>query len=128
MPFSHETLHFHLSLKRQYLKPRMHATIKSMVKGGKFTNKDLALKKFKCYFYDVAHVSTYAPYCDALVMDQVMVDLVCQSTVDLERQYSTKVFGLKNWDEFLDWLDSQSESVTDAHKAALAAAYPTMNL
>ena len=47
----------------QLLSARMHATVKSMIQGGKFTNKELARKKFKGYFYDADHISTYAPYC-----------------------------------------------------------------
>lgn len=108
----------------QLLAARMHATMKSMVKGGKFTNKELALKKFKGYLYDVEHISTYAPYCDAFVMDQSMADLMRQPTVDLEGRYGTKVFSLNNWPDFLNWLDNLERGITPGHRAALAAAYP----
>lgn len=108
----------------QLLSARMHATMKSMVKGGKFTNRERALKRFKGYFYDVDHISTYAPYCDAFVMDQPMADLVRQPSVDLEGRYGTKVFSLNSWPQFFEWLDSLEQNVTSEHRTALATAYP----
>ena len=121
--FLMQSEHFKLT-PHQLLSAHMHATMKAMIKGGKFTNKAIAVKKFKGYFYDVGHVSTYAPYCDAFVLDQSMADLVRQPTVDLEGRYGTKVFGLKNWPEFLDWLDGLAQGITPEHQAGLAVAYP----
>lgn len=109
----------------QLLSAQMHTTTKAMVKGGKFTNKELALKKFKGYFYDVEHISTYAPYCDAFVMDQSMADLVRQPTVDMEARYGTKVFSLNNWPALFDWLNSLEQGITPEHRTGLAAAYPS---
>jgi hypothetical protein len=103
---------------------RIHASMKAMVKGGAFTNLDRARKKFKGYFYDVAHISTYAPYCDAFVMDQAMADLVRQPTVDLEGRYGTKVFTRKNLDIFFTWLESLEQDITPSHRDGLATAYP----
>ena len=102
----------------------MFATAKAMVKGGAYTNKERALQRLSGFFFDVSHISTYAPYCDAFVMDQPMADLVAKPTVALERRYGTKVFSLNNWDEFLAWLDKLEASMGDDHKAALATAYP----
>lgn len=111
----------------QLLSARMHATMKSMVKSGNFTNKALALRKFNGYFYDVEHISTYAPYCDAIVMDQLMADLVRKSTVNLEARYGTKVFSLNNWPEFLEWLDSLEQGITPEHQTGLSVAYPGLS-
>jgi hypothetical protein len=102
----------------------MFATAKAMVKDGAYTNKERALQRLSGFFFDVSHISTYAPYCDAFVMDQPMADLVAKPTVALERRYGTKVFSLNNWDEFLAWLDSLEAGMGDEHKAALATAYP----
>jgi hypothetical protein len=111
----------------QLLSARMHATMKSMVKSGNFTNKENAIRKFNGYFYDVEHISTYAPYCDAFVMDQPMAELVRKSTVNLEERYGTKVFSLNNWPELLEWLDSLEQAITSEHQAALAVAYPGLS-
>lgn len=111
----------------QLLSARMHATMKLMLKSGNFTNKTLALRKFNGYFYDVEHISTYAPYCDAIVMDQLMADLVRKSTVNLEERYGTRVFILNNWPEFLEWLDSLEQGITPEHQAGLSLAYPGLS-
>ncbi|MBU3697501.1 hypothetical protein [Dechloromonas sp.] len=50
----------------QWLSSRMFATIKSMVKNGAFSNREKALSSLSGVFYDVQHISTYAPYCDAI--------------------------------------------------------------
>lgn len=109
---------------QQLLAARMHATLKSMVQSGKFTNTQLVRKKFKGYFYDVDHISTYAPHCDAFIMDQLMADIVRQPAVGLENRYGVKVFSLNNWPEFLEWLEGLEQGITHAHRAGLAAAYP----
>lgn len=108
----------------QLLSARMHATVKSMVQGGKFTNNELARKKFKGYFYDAEHISTYAPYCDVFIMDQLMADIVRQPTVGLEDRFGVKVFSLKTWPEFLEWLKDLEKDITPEHRAGLAEAYP----
>lgn len=69
-------------------------------------------------------MSTYAPYCDAFVMDTPMAELVRQPTVALGRQYAVKVFSLRNWDELLTWLDKLAAGMTDQHRAALTAVHP----
>jgi hypothetical protein len=49
------------------------------------------------------HVSMYAPYCDAFVMDTPMAELVRQPTVAFEQRYGVKVFSLRNWDARSLW-------------------------
>lgn len=105
------------------LSAHIYGTLKNMVKEGAFTNKERALKRLAGFFYDVSHISTYAPYCDAFVMDQPMAELVAKPTVALEKTYGTKVFSLNNWDDFLAWLDSLKTGMSDEHKAGVTAAY-----
>ena len=57
-------------------------------------------------------------------MDQLMADIVRQSTVGLEQRYGVKVFSLNNWPEFLEWLEGLEQIITPEHRAGLAAAYP----
>jgi hypothetical protein len=39
-----------------------------------------AVKRLSGYFYDGKHVATYAPYCDAFVVDQAMAELLAKPT------------------------------------------------
>jgi hypothetical protein len=102
----------------------LFATLREMVKRGAYSDRDEARKRLSGIFDDIAHVSIFAPYCDAFVMDTPMAELVRQPTVALERQYPVKVFSLRNWDELFIWLDELEARMTDEHRAALKAVYP----
>ena len=112
------------SLPAVWVSTRMFATLKGLVRNGSYTNNYTVTAKFSGFFYDVKHISTYAPYCDAFFMDDAMRDLVNRPTVDITRQFDTQVFSLSNLDAFVDWLDSIERAMTDEHKAALGLAYP----
>ncbi len=102
----------------------MFATLKGMVKRGAYANREAAVDRLSGVFYDVKHISTYAPYCDAFFMDQAMADLVQQPGVGLEQRFGTQVYSLNNLDEFLAWLDSLEASMPSAHTQGLRTAYP----
>lgn len=111
------------NVPNMWLEARMFATLKNTVKRGAFANREKALQKFSGVFEDFKHISLYAPYCDAFVMDKPMADLVSKPTVGLEQRYGVKVFSLNNWDELLDWLANLEANMSDEHKAGVAAAY-----
>lgn len=108
----------------QWLSAHMYTALKTMVKAGAYTNRDKALKRLSGFFYDVKHIATYSPYCDAFLMDQPMAALVADPKVALERRYGVKVFSRNNWDAMLTWFDELEANMTSDHKAGLAAAYP----
>lgn len=108
----------------QWLSSHMFATMREMVKRGTFSNRDEARKRLNGVFEDIKHISLYAPYCDAIVIDKFMADLVRRPTVNLQKRYGVKVFSLSSWDALLDWLDSLEAGMSEEHKAGVAAAYP----
>jgi hypothetical protein len=108
----------------QWLSARIYATQKDMVKRGAYVDRNGALKRLSGFFQDVKHVSTYAPYCDAFVMDKAMASLVADPHVDLEKRYGVKVFCLNNWDQFLNWMETLETEMSQEHRAGLSAAYP----
>lgn len=108
-----------------WLEARMFATLKDMVKRGAYANRVEALVRLSGVFEDFKHISLYAPYCDAFVMDKAMAELVKQPTVGLEQRYGVRVFSLNNWDELLVWLDGLEAGMSDEHKAGVGAAYPS---
>lgn len=112
-------------LPSKWLSARISATQKSMVKRGAYANRETAITRLSGYFYDVKHIATYAPYCDAFFMDQAMADLVQQPTIRLEQRYGTRVFSLNNLDDFLAWLDDLEAGMTPDHIAGLRNAYPS---
>lgn len=118
-----QTEHFS-EIPYQWLSVRIFATLKDMVKRGAYANREAALQRLGGFFQDMKHVSIYAPYCDAFVMDQAMAALVADPRIGLEERYSVKIFSLNNWDEFLAWLHALEGGMSQEHRAGLAAAYP----
>lgn len=56
---------------------------------------------------DIDHISTFAPYVDALTTDDKMRNLCNNDVVaDELKQFSCKIFSNNNYDEFKDWLDA----------------------
>lgn len=108
----------------QWISARLFATLKAMVKRGAFANRSEARKRLSGIFEDITHISLYAPYCDAFVMDTPMAELVRQPSVGLEARYGVRVFSLNNWEEFIAWLDSLEEGMSTEHLAGVKAAYP----
>jgi hypothetical protein len=94
-----------------------------MVKRGTFSNRDEARERLSGVFEDIKHISLYASYCDAIVIDKFMADLVSKPTINLQKRYDVEVFSLSNWDALLNWLDGLEAGMSDEHKAGVAAAY-----
>lgn len=107
-----------------WLQARMFATLRDMVKRGAYANREVARKRLSGVFEDINHISLYAPYCDAFVMDTPMADLMQQPTIRLDQRYGVKVFSLNNWNELLEWLDNLEANMSAEHKAGVIAAYP----
>lgn len=108
----------------QWLSVRFFATLKDMVKRGAYPNREAALKRLSGFFQDMKHISIYAPYCDAFVMDKPMAALMADPRIALEARYNVKVFSLNNWDALLAWLDALEVGLSQEHRAGLAAAFP----
>lgn len=113
-------------LPYQLLSTRMFAKLKDMVKNGAYTNSVSALKRLNGFFFDIKHIATYAPYCNALVIDKPMAALVTDPRVGIEKRYGIKVFSLNNWSELIDWLNAIEAGITEEHRAGLSIAYPPL--
>lgn len=118
-----QSQHF-AEVPHEWLSSHMFATMKAMVKRGVFANRESARKHIRGLFGDIRHISLYAPYCDAIVVDKFMADLVKRPTVGLEQRYGVKVFSLSSWDDLLAWLDNLETGMDEDHRIGVAAAYP----
>ncbi len=116
--------HF-IEVPHQWISARIFATLKGMVKRGAYGNRTEARKRLSGIFEDIAHISLYAPYCDAFVMDTAMAELVRHPTVGLESRYGVRVFSLSNWGEFLAWLDQLEAGMSTEHWIGIETAYPS---
>lgn len=105
----------------QLIPATIYAVLKDSVKRGAFANRVKARKRLSGFFYDVAHISTYAPYCDAIIVDQTMGTLLSDPRLTLEARYGVKVFTLRDWPQLYAWLDDIEAGATSEHRDALAA-------
>ena len=109
---------------KQSISARIYASLKDMVKRGAYSNREQALVRLSGFFYDVNHISTYAPYCDAIIVDKPMAELISDKQVSLDNKYGVKIFSLNNWEDLFNWLDEVENEMTEDHKNGLAAVYP----
>ncbi len=115
-----ESPHF-MNIPCEYISCRMFAEIKKIVKQGAYRNKEKAINRLNGLFQDIEFISVYAPYCDAIVVDKPMAELVSQ--LDLSSRYQVKIFSLNNWNDFTDWLSSLNDLISAEHRWGLDAAY-----
>ena len=73
---------------------------------------------------DVRFISTYAPYCDAMVVDTVMHHLATDPLIDLPGRFGTKFFSRSNWQDFLIYLDTVGRNRTPELTKALEWVHP----
>ncbi|MDR6990209.1 hypothetical protein [Luteimonas sp. 3794] len=108
----------------QYVRSRAYAALKAQVKAGAFRNVARARTKLKGFYTDVEHVAQYAPYCNAVALDQPMAALMNYPGLELEKRYAVRVFSLNNLAEFHAWLDGVEEAMPAEHQIDLDLAYP----
>lgn len=101
----------------------MFAELKSWVKNGAFANREAAVAGLSGVFFDVKHIATFAPYCDAVFVDKQMASLVSRPTVALAERYGTKVFSLNTLDQFFAWLENLDQSSPPGHDVWLERVY-----
>lgn len=109
----------------QWLSVRMFAVLRHQVQHEKaYTNRKKAEKKLLGFTHDVRHIATFAPYCDAIFVDNAMAHILRDSRVAIEKRYETKVFSRRNQSEFESWLSEMEGNMDKSHRAALRTIHP----
>jgi len=109
------------NVPHHWISARMFAVLREQVRNGAYAKSGEAKRRLSGMFQDVNHISFYAPYVDAIIVDQPMSSIVSD---DLASRYGVRTFSLNNWGELLGWLRSLLEHMSVEHKAGLALAYP----
>jgi hypothetical protein len=86
------------------------ALLRHRLREGKYKNKEKNRDRFGGLFYDVRFISTYAPYCDAMVVDNLMFEWATDPLIDLPKRFGVRLFSRRNWNDFLSYLDELSAS------------------
>ncbi|MDQ7794547.1 MAG: hypothetical protein RDU89_09070 [bacterium] len=101
------------------LQARLYAGMASHVKGGRVLSASDS--------YDVLVISRYAPYCDAVFVDDFMRSLSSGTPVNLEKFCGTQFFSAKTLGSFLGRLAGLESRMSTSHQEALELAYPRLN-
>lgn len=96
------------------------ALLRQRLREGAYKGREKNRKRFGGLFYDVRFISTYAPYCDAMVVDNLMYLWATDPLIDLPKRFGVRLFSRRNWDEFLSYLSdieaTQKPEVVEALK------------
>ncbi len=72
---------------------------------------------------DISAVSTYAPYMDAMFLDNRFAALLSEEPLATEMNYKVRIFSLKNKDAFLAYLSEIEENTPDEVRDLAARIY-----
>lgn len=111
------------ALPCEWLSARIFATLKAMVRDGAFANREKAREKLSGVFFDVKHIATYAPYSDAIFVDNQMANILGQPSVGLHNKFGTRVFCLNTIEQFMSWLTRSRQAMSTDHRLNLQRVY-----
>lgn len=112
------------SAPNEWISVRIFSVLREQVRNGAFSNADEARRRLSGFLNDVKHISVYAPFVDAIVVDQPMAAILRDGRVNIPDRYGTRIYSLSNWQTFIAWLQQLIDSPSPEHKRALALAYP----
>jgi len=73
--------------------------------------------------YDLAILSAYMPYCDAMLVDGEMRSLATEGKASLDQDYGTQLFSGKKLTELCQWFDEVEASFPIVQKEAVSDVY-----
>ena len=100
------------------------ALLRHRLRQGEYKNKEKNRDRFGGLFYDIRFISTYAPYCDAMVVDNLMFQWATDPLIDLPKRFGVRLFSRRNWDEFLTYLADLAASQRPEVDEALKMIHP----
>lgn|GEM_PF-4942556 len=75
---------------------------------------------------DISAISHYAPYCDAMIVDNYFRGLATQRNIDVPRRFHVELFSAKTLPAFIDYLDKLLTNIPLDHRKAIKAVIPNI--
>ena len=82
----------------------LFALLRLRLRRREYKNMEKNRDRFSGLFYDIRFISAYAPYCDAMVVDNLMFQWATDPLIDLPKRFGVHLFSRRNWSEFLAYL------------------------
>lgn len=108
----------------EYISTGLITVLRDRVKRGSFKKPEKAKKRLRGLFFDVDFIAAYAPYCDAMFLDNTMLSFVRDKRLAIENRYGTKFHAKSNWNEFVDYLESIKARKTEELTRVIESVYP----
>jgi hypothetical protein len=103
---------------------KLFAVLRKLVRQGAFQNARAAQEKLAGVFFDIEAISTFGPYCNSIFVDRAMHDWCSDPDAQVLGQYGTRIFSVKNWTEFVEYLKELESSLDPIIKKYVDIAYP----
>jgi len=116
--------HYFAEVPYEAISTGLLAVLKKRVKQGHYQNLEKTKQRLSGFFNDVEFIAAYAPYCDAMVLDNAMMDFVNDSDLRLSQRYGPRFFSRNNWAEFTEYLHAVESKKPKALEWALRAVHP----
>ncbi|WP_188448087.1 hypothetical protein [Arenimonas maotaiensis] len=112
------------NIPNEWLSSRIFAVLREQVRNGAYQNLEESKRRLSGFLNDVKHVSIYSPFVDVMLVDQPMAAILADGRINIPSRYGTKIYSLNTWPNFLSWLQSLIDSISDDHRQGLELAYP----
>jgi len=73
---------------------------------------------------DISAISHYAPYCDAMIVDNFFRGLASQKNIDVAGRFDVKLFSARTLPAFIAYLDDLLTNMPPDHRKAVKAVIP----
>lgn len=73
---------------------------------------------------DISAISHYAPYCDAMIVDNFFRGLASQGHIDVPGRFDVKLFSARTLPAFIAYLDDLLTNISLDHRKAVKAVIP----
>lgn len=108
----------------EWISAGLFAVLKDRVKRGQYQNTEKAKERLGGLFYDVQFIAAYAPYCQAMFVDNTMCEFVDDRRIGLTGRFGTRVFARNRWDDFMTYLESVRSRRSPELERALRLVHP----
>lgn len=102
----------------------IHALLRYKVQQSQFPTTTEKIKEtVSGLYYDAKFISVYAPYCDAIFVDNSMYQWLIDEKIDIESKYVVKVFSKAILEDFREYLDGIERDISVEQKRIVDEIY-----
>ncbi len=103
---------------------KIHALLRYKVQQGQFSsNVDKIKKIISGLYFDAKFISVYAPYCDAMFVDNLMHQWLVDEKINIQAKYPVKIYSKSNLSNFKGYLEGIERDISEEQKKIVNEIY-----